>query len=163
MKIINVDTPIKVKLVADFVIKLLSNIQKNINIDSIFIGNVIQRIYRETGNTGDICHGKTKYIIKKENAILYRSKNGLYADLEELNKFNDIKKIDKIVDDQITVGAFITKSGIRVMRGLPLSQAENIPIAKEFFVDSNSLKPYKEFKDPSESANFKVMKKTRNS
>lgn len=115
--------------------------------ESIFVGNIMQRTEYETGVGGPITSkSEVRCWTVKENAILYRTENGLYVDLDSLKKKSDFKKADKVTPDN-RLGSIEIKNGIQVMPSFPLSEVDNIFTAYGVFVDSESLRDYQSLQE----------------
>lgn len=111
--------------------------------ESLYVGNIMQRTWFEEEVTGiNKVRGNIKCWIKKENAILYKTKNGGYVDLDDLQKKSDCKKVDSV---NISDTDEITKNGIIIMPAVALSDVENVTKSwgmdgtLGIFVDSESL------------------------
>lgn len=107
--------------------------------DRIFVGNIIRRtmVEDEKGQTYE------KTFMYKGNAILFKLKNGLYLDFDELNLkdifvAHKIKQLDKIDLNSYTK----TDKTIDLLHGVNNINDKNL---KGIFIDNNSLIPYKEF------------------
>lgn len=114
--------------------------------DFIFTGTIMQRTWFETNVVGpDTVRGKTVCWIRKEHALLYKTKNGFYVDLDSLNKRGDFKKADKIVERTQTIGSFWTGKRIEVMPAVPFSDINNGEASfYGIFVDEDSLQMVKD-------------------
>lgn len=89
------------------------------NKDSIYVGNIVQRIkYKENANEIIEC------TILKENAVLYKNNDGLFVDIEEV-KFN--------------------KNKVVFMRDYPISDLDYNKSLYGLFIDSESLINYTDF------------------
>ena len=123
--------------------------------DNLFIGNIVQRTWEETESDGITATGKVNDYILKQDAILYKTKNGGYVNVVDLLKKRDFKSVDKIVLDY---GARYNKKGILVMPAASFSQAieETKNTGRDstlgVFVNSDTLKPYSVYTDTQDSS-----------
>lgn len=111
--------------------------------DRLFVGNIMEN--------WSLDNNKDELTIKKESALLYKTKTGAYVDLDEVKEASkflrwELKKVDKI---NIKGNNKMNDKNILIMPGLPASQAQQ---ANELgflgiFVDEESLMPYKELKE----------------
>lgn len=129
------------------------------NMDNLFVGNIVQRTWQETKSDGIKASGKIYSLILKENAILYKTQNGGYVDIEDLNKKRYYKSVDKVV---LEYGAESSKKGILVMPAASLSKAREETEKNGFdgtlgiFVDLDSLKSYNSYENTEETVKPKT-------
>lgn len=127
--------------------------------DNLFTGNIVQRTWEETRAYGSIVEGEVFNYILKENAILYKTKNGGYVDIESLNKNRDYRSVDKVT---LEYGATKSKKGIWVMPAASFSAAieETKRTRRDstlgIFVDLDTLKPYNTYENTENSLKNKT-------
>jgi len=122
----------------------------------LFVGNIMQRTMFEDHVIGPMTVSSyTNCWVIKRNALLYKTKNGGYVDIDVLNLdglFAPLKT--KIVDKvEIETCSKETSNGLTVMPAVSLSDVSNP--TKEYesggvlglFVDADSLVPYIEFRN----------------
>lgn len=129
--------------------------------DKIYIGNIRRCTKYEShktvvtsANINNECIGSSGFgytdsedEMYKENAILIKTKNGGYVDLDNLNNFLDYLKVKNNT----------TKNGIR-LDGLIMSTSADY--LNCLFVDEGTLKPY--YKNQNSDISIIELKKIRN-
>ena len=116
---------------------------------SLYVGNIMQRTWYENEQKElyPAAEGNYMMFVKKEKAVLYKTKNGVYVDIDDLLKKADFRKVDKV---EILDKAESSKNGITIMPAVALSEVGNetkswgLDGTLGTFVDSESLTPYNE-------------------
>ena len=118
--------------------------------DNLFVGNIVQRTWKEVKGSGIKATGKIINYRLKENTILYKTQNGGYVDIENLDKKRDYNSVEKVVLED---GAENSKKGILVMPAASLSKAieetekQGTDGVLGIFVDLDSLKSYNSYEN----------------
>ncbi len=124
--------------------------------EKLFVGNIMQRTVFEDDITGPMSVSThTSCWVIKENAVLYKTKNGGYVDVDVLNLdglFAPLKvhAVDKV---EVETSQKNTPSGLTVMPAVSLNDVSKP--TKEYagegvlgkFVDADSLVSYIEFRN----------------
>lgn len=111
-----------------------------------YVGNIMQRTLNETSCNAFtmVVKSEISCFILKENAILYKTKNGGFVDVDNLSKKSDYKKVNKVaIKDRFEK----TNNGIAIMPTVAISDAAKQTTSwgmdgtLGLFVDSESLSP----------------------
>lgn len=116
--------------------------------DRLFVGNIIQRTLIEDRVVGPMVLSMiTDCSVVKKNAVLYKTKNGGYVDIDVLNLEGlfaplKIRQVDKI---ELKKGSKETSNGLKVMPAVSLSEENGHDEVLGQFVDADTLVSYNDF------------------
>lgn len=92
------------------------------NENRIYTGNIMVRTWVEDEVIGpNTVDGHITCSKIKENAYLYKTKNGGYVDLEDVLNKSDYRKVDKV---EVGDSSVSSKNGITIMPAVALSKVE---------------------------------------
>ena len=129
--------------------------------NNLYVGNIIQRIDTNTKEDVEFVEDtENKLFIKKESALLYKTKTGAYVDLDEAKEKSKILKWNLRKANKIDTNGSDKTFGndIMLMPGISLSETNDKQGLKSsgIFVDEDSLVPYtKLLKDEKETRMIK--------
>lgn len=124
--------------------------------DKLFVGNIMQRTIFEDRVVGPmIVSTNINCWVVKENAVLYKTKNGGYVDIDVLNLEGlfaplKVRAVDKI---EVEKDSKKTSSGLTVMPAVSLSDVSKPTTENGHdgvlgqFVDADSLVSYIDFRN----------------
>lgn len=108
-------------------------------LDSIYEGKIMQRTWTETSCNGIVCQGTIETRVIKERAPLYKTANGYFVDLAELQRNSDFRGVNKINLKENKCVEY--KKRICVMPAILVEDIESSNI-KGNFVIADTLIPY---------------------